>query len=70
MPNRTPQVRPPQAVPAEFAGRWIVWNADHSRIVAHADTLQRLWQLARDQRIDDPVFERVPRTDVRFVGTT
>lgn len=57
-----------RAVPVKFSGKWVAWNSDHTQIVAHADTLQSLWQVVREENIDDPVFEKVPRADVRFVG--
>ncbi len=57
------------AVPVELAGNWVAWNAERARVVAHAETLQQLWQAVREEMFDDPVFEKVPRADVRFVGT-
>lgn len=55
-------------VPVELAGKWVAWNSEHSQIVAHSDSLEALWQIVRDQGIVDPVFEKTPRVDVRFVG--
>jgi hypothetical protein len=55
-------------VPLEYAGKWVAWNSDHSRIVAHSDNMQSLWQMVREQHISDPVFEKVLRADVKFVG--
>lgn len=68
MPTRPIDARTIPAIPVEFSGKWIAWNSDHSRIVAQADDLQTLWQFVRESNIEDPVFERVPLADVRFVG--
>ena len=68
MPTRIADARLQKAVPVEFAGKWVAWNAEHTRIIAHAETLQQLWQAVREEEIDDPVFEKVPRADVRFAG--
>ena len=68
MPARTPVNLTAAVVPAEFSGKWIAWSADHSHIVAHSDTMPDLWQQVRNQRVADPIFEKVPRSDVRFVG--
>jgi hypothetical protein len=68
MPTRLDDTRMSRAVPVEFAGKWVAWKSDHSRILAHADTLQQLWQIVREEHIQDPVFEKVPRADLRFVG--
>lgn len=55
-------------VPIEFAGKWIVWSSDHARIVAQSDNVGELWRIVRDQRIHDPIFEKVPHTDTSFIG--
>ena len=68
MPTRRVDQDHPSAVPAELGGKWVAWNSEHTRIVAHAETLQQLWQAIRETQVDDPVFEKVPRADVRFVG--
>ena len=66
----TKSIAPPttQPVPIEFSGKWVAWLSDHSRIVAHSDTLPDLWRIVHDRGIVDPVFEKVPHADVRFVG--
>ena len=69
MPTRIADPGRPSAVPVEMGGKWIAWNAEHTRIVAQAETLQQLWQAVQEKKIDDPVFEKVPQADVRFVGT-
>ncbi len=68
MPTRIADPRRPLAIPIELCGQWVAWNAAHTRIVAHAETLKELRQAVREKQIDDPVFEKVPRADVRFVG--
>jgi hypothetical protein len=68
MPRRIADLSCPTAVPVELAGKWVAWNADHTRVVAHAETLQQLWQVVREMQVVDPVLEKVPRADVRFVG--
>ena len=58
----------PDAPPIKYSGKWVAWDAAHSRIVAHASTIQELWVIAAEQKIDDPIFEKIPRCDTRFVG--
>jgi hypothetical protein len=70
MPTRESNMPTCKPVPVEFSGQWIAWNADHSEIVAHADSLTLLWQRVREKSVDDPVFEKVPLADVRFAGMT
>lgn len=68
MPTRSVSTQSSKTVPIEFSGKWVAWNSDHSRIVAHAKSLQEIWELVRESKVEDPVFEKVPRADVRFVG--
>jgi hypothetical protein len=70
MPTRIADPARPVPVSLEFGGKWVAWNSEHTRIVAHAETLPQLRQAVSEKRIDDPVFEKVPRADVRFVGMT
>lgn len=55
-------------VPIEYAGKWVAWASDHSQIVADSDSIERLWQIVQERCILNPIFEKVPRSDVRFVG--
>jgi hypothetical protein len=68
MPRRSADISCPTAVPVELAGKWVAWNADHTRVVAHAQTLPQLWQAVQEMHVNDPVFEKIPRANVRFVG--
>lgn len=68
MPTRPIDAASADAVSAEYSGKWVAWTADHLRIVAEGETIAELWQTVQDQGIVDPVFEKVPRFDVRFVG--
>jgi len=68
MPIKQVDVDSNLAVPTEYSGKWVAWNSDHSQIVAERGNLAELWRVAREQGIEDPVFEKVPRADVRFVG--
>jgi hypothetical protein len=55
-------------VPLDLCGKWIAWNAEHTEIVASENSIEQLWQVVHDLKIHDPVFEKVPRADIRFVG--
>ena len=68
MPTKPIDSQSATSVPVEYAGKWVAWNSDHARIVAHSDSMQTLWHLVRSERIPDPIFEKIPRADVRFVG--
>jgi hypothetical protein len=55
---------PHSAVPVDLAGKWAARNAEHTRVVAQAETLPQLWEAVLRAKIVDPVFEKVPRADV------
>jgi hypothetical protein len=59
--------RPP-VVPLEYAGKWIAWNREQTRILAVGETLPEVRQAARDAGETEPVFAKAPRANVRFVG--
>lgn len=59
--------RPP-AVPIEYAGRWIAWNRQRTKIVATGATLPEARQAAQAAGETAAVFAKAPRANVRFVG--
>lgn len=63
---------PPEAstpiVPIEYAGKWIAWNADKTKIVASGVTLLEAIQAAQSTGESQPIFAKAPRADVRFIG--
>ncbi len=68
MPTKRMERKTASTVPVEFAGKWVAWSSDHSQILASDQSLQALWKMAKEQDLRDPVFEKVPRADVSFVG--
>lgn len=56
------------AVPIELGGKWIAWNFDGSRIVAHGDTLDECEKAAAKVGEKNPRFEKTPRPNVRIIG--
>ena len=54
-----------RAVPIEYAGRWIAWNFQGTRIVASGRTLQEAAAAAAETR---PIFAKVPKAEIRFAG--
>lgn len=68
MPTKSVAVKSADAVPVEYSGKWVAWNSSHSRIVAQSTTVTELWDIVKEQRIENPVFEKIPRSDARLVG--
>jgi hypothetical protein len=56
------------AVPAEYAGKWLAWNYDETRILAAARTLAEAKAAAEAAGESRPVLVKVPLADIRFVG--
>lgn len=55
-------------VPRRYAGKWIAWSHDHSRIVASGDTVVEARQKALNQGEVRAWLDKVPEYDVRFGG--
>lgn len=68
--SQSPKLGRDQPVPAEFAGKWVAWDATHERIIASAATMSEVWKLARETGEQNPIYEKVPQLDVRFVGSS
>lgn len=55
-------------VPAQYAGQWIAWDSTSTRIIGSGKTLEEAAQAAQLAGEEHPVFAKVPKADVRFVG--
>jgi hypothetical protein len=55
-------------VPLEYAGLWIAWNQEGTRIVASGRTIDEAAESAAAAGETRPVFSKGPKADVRFVG--
>jgi hypothetical protein len=55
-------------VPLKYAGLWIAWNHESTRIIASARTFQEAKDAAVAAGENDPILEKAPKANVRFVG--
>ena len=58
----------PRPAPVEFAGQWVAWMRDRSKIVAHGDNASEVRAAAIRSGCNDPWLERVPHPETLFVG--
>ena len=65
-PSGTQRQRPP--APAEFAGKWVAWDREETRIIASGTDVGEVRARALAQGETDPLLEKVPRLDAHFVG--
>jgi hypothetical protein len=56
----------PLPVPAEYAGRWIAWNREHTQIIADGATLSEVCDKAKAAGCDEPILQPVPRGPLGF----
>ena len=56
-------------IPQQYAGLWIAWDSLETMIIASGRTLEEARQAAQRAGEPAPVLEKVPRADVRFVGS-
>ncbi len=64
--NSNPTASP--TVPHNYAGQWIAWNPQGTRIVASGRTLREATQAAAAAGETQPVFAKVPKAEIRFAG--
>lgn len=55
-------------IPAQYAGKWVAWSSDRTRIVASGETLQEASEQATKEGEKNPWFDKIPDTKVRFGG--
>lgn len=56
----------PEPAPLEFAGQWVAWSKDRSKIVAHGAKFDAVREAALAAGCSDPLMQRVLGTS--FVG--
>jgi len=66
MPTERGNCRP--IVPIEYAGLWIAWNREATRIVASGRTLDDAIRAAEAAGEEEPSFEKLPKANVRIVS--
>lgn len=61
--------RPAQiTVPREYAGKWIAWTHDLTKIIASGDSFPEVLESAKRHGEADPIIDKVPRADVHLIG--
>ncbi len=58
------------AAPIEFAGQWVAWNKQQTRIVAHGFKIAEVHEAALAARHPKAIFQKVPEADVYFIGAS
>lgn len=66
--NKQAMIGRPQPAPAEYAGEWVAWNEDETRIVAHGTELAKVRAAAVAAGVDDPIFQKVRRPNAVHLG--
>jgi hypothetical protein len=55
-------------VPKEYAGKWIAWDFQRTRIVASGSTFAEATRAAEAAGEFNPILAKAPRANVRFLG--
>jgi hypothetical protein len=55
-------------VPIEYAGKWIAWNHDRTRIIASVRGPKVVLEAAKELGESSPILDKVPRADRRLIG--
>jgi hypothetical protein len=62
------QLKHPPVVPREYAGQWIAWDRQQTRIVAHGRTFAEVQQAAVAAGERDALFAKAPKADQSGIG--
>lgn len=68
MPKRPYESRSPSAVPIEYSGKWIAWNRERTEILASANTMKEILEIAKQRGFVEPIFSKIPRADIVLIG--
>ncbi len=60
----------PQPVPAEYGGKWIVWNKEGTCIVGVGATLEDAEQEAKEHGETETISEWIPPARTKFISCT
>jgi hypothetical protein len=66
--NPPPLPQQPPVAPPEYAGLWIAWDDQRTRVVASGTDVAQVAAEARRLGQKQPLLEKVPRPDMRYVG--
>jgi hypothetical protein len=58
----------PPTVPADYAGKWLAFDHEETRILAARRTFAEAKAAAEEIGEVDPVLVKAPHSQVRFVG--
>ena len=62
------ETQPPPAVPLDrYAGKWIAWDNDRTRIVTSGSSLEEAVAAAGAAGEGDPIYEKIPKAS-RWLG--
>lgn len=64
----TEQIPKLPRIPKEYAGKWIAWDREQKRIIASGRTFAEVRQAAMELGEPEPLMDKVPAADLRFVG--
>ena len=58
----------PPIVEIDYAGKWIAWDFDETKIIASGQSYRETKQAAQAAGEQRPILVKVPDATVRFIG--
>lgn len=55
-------------VPIKYAGKWIAWNFEETKIIASGDSFAETLRAAEATGEKQPILAKAPDAKVRFIG--
>lgn len=66
--NKRSPLPVPLPPPVEYAGQWVAWTRDRTRIVAHGRNAGEVRTAALAAGFSDALFQKVPHPDRASIG--
>jgi hypothetical protein len=63
-------IRRLRPAPVEYAGEWVAWNRERSRVIAHGKNVATVRAAAVAAGHANAVLQKVRRPDTFFIGAT
>ena len=68
--TRKAKTDPLPAAPIEYAGQWVAWNKQQTKIVAHGFKVAEVHEASLVAGHPKAIFQKVPEADVYFIGAS
>lgn len=60
----------PPPAPVEYAGQWVAWNRDRTKIIAHGEDVAQVYRDALASGHASAIYQKIGRPGIAIIGMT